>query len=453
MIKALSTVRSYTNQIEFMRRANLVFWIIVNRIQRSFSDSVEFSLPYLKFIGYVGVVGFPLYFYVWSVLFPQPYENILLRIIGCLLFSGFIFISHWPHILRRLLAVYWFITFLYALPFFFTFMLLMNEGNIVWAMSTMAGLTLLILIAHDWVLVILMFVLGSLLAFFAYYITTGTIVATDQYLVQLPIYLFLVVAGSIFNYKSIRVKQEKLKILATVGTDIAHELRTPLLTVKTNIDGLGKYMPALFKSHQLAKENKLSIDEIPNSRLNLLDGAVNRAQTELDKANTIIDIVLMNFNKSKIDTSVFEHFWIANVVEEAMERYPFQSQNEQSKIVWRPEGNFKVWGSDILLVHVLFNLFKNALHFMSMQGRGNISISLEHGSNENYLKFRDTARGIPNSELPNIFEYLYTTQSSGRNTGVGLAYCKKVMQYLRGDISCKSVPGEYTEFTLSFPIA
>ena len=45
---------------------------------------------------------------------------------------------------------------------------------------------------------------------------------------QLPIYLFVVVAGSIFNYSAQMVKEEKLDAYAAVGRNIAHELRTPL---------------------------------------------------------------------------------------------------------------------------------------------------------------------------------------------------------------------------------
>ena len=434
------------------RRLYLLFWVVVNRIKRSFSDSVEHSLPHLTVIGYVGLFGFPLYFYIWKDLFPQPYENMTLRMVGALLCSGFIFIRYWPPAFRKYLGVYWFITFLYVLPFFFTFMLLMNQGNIVWAMSTMAALTLLILIAHDWVLVVLMFIFGSLLALTAYYAANGEISSADKYLLQLPIYIFLVVTGSVANYKSIRIKQEKLKVLATVGADIAHELRTPLLTIRTNVDGIGKYMPALFEAHQLARENGLPVEEISPGRIRALSSAVDRAQAELGKANTIIDMLLMNFGKTRIDTDSFEHFWVANIVDEALERYPFQSDFERAKVVWAPGDNFRVWGSDLLLVHVLFNLFKNALFYVNELGRGNISISLERGAQTNILRFRDTARGIPYSEQPNIFDYLYSSKKPGHNTGVGLAYCKKVMEYLQGDIFCESVPGEYTEFQLHFPV-
>jgi len=57
--------------------------------------------------------------------------------------------------------------------------------------------------------------------------------------------------------------------------------------------------------------------------------------------------------------------------------------------------------------------------------------------------------------LPHIFTRFYTwsadrNQSTG--TGIGLAFCRSVMESFGGTIDCKSQLGEYTEFTLAFPL-
>src|SRR5271156_308 len=73
-----------------------------------------------------GAITFPLYWLVWKYLFPQPYENLTLRLVGpalCLLLAAK---DWWPPLVRRYLPVLWLAMLLYALPFFFTFMLLQN---------------------------------------------------------------------------------------------------------------------------------------------------------------------------------------------------------------------------------------------------------------------------------------------------------------------------------------
>jgi signal transduction histidine kinase len=63
---------------------------------------------------------------------------------------------------------------------------------------------------------------------------------------------------------------------------------------------------------------------------------------------------------------------------------------------------------------------------------------------------RDTGPGIAPENLPKLFDNFYTSGKSG-GTGLGLAYCKRTMQALDGDIYCQSKLGEHTAFRLSFP--
>jgi signal transduction histidine kinase len=51
-----------------------------------------------------------------------------------------------------------------------------------------------------------------------------------------------------------------------------------------------------------------------------------------------------------------------------------------------------------------------------------------------------------------IFERFFTTLESGRGTGIGLSFCKMVMEGLGGEITVDSTEGEFTTFRLLFPI-
>lgn len=436
-----------------MARYSILFWRLYNRVSRSFTDSVEYSLPHLHIIGLVGVIGFPLYYWIWSSIFPQPYENLALRLMGSLLFLGLVFVPRWPTSCRPYLKLYWFISFLYALPFFFTFMLLKNDGNTVWAMSTMAGLTLLILIAYDWLLVTMMFAMGSALALLAYAMTTTPWELSNNYWQQLPIYLFVVVAGSVFNYKSIRLNQERLKVLASVGTDLAHELRTPLVTIHNNISGLRRYYPRLLNAYRVAKQNNLIEHPIAANRFRALESALNEAVNEVGHANTIIDMLLVNTGKPNINVKKFAHYWMADVVDKAIARYPFDSSIQRERIQVNSNSDFKFFGSDLLMTHVIFNLINNALTNSGPVSPAVIEITLDQDKHCNYLRFKDYGEGILARELPCIFDYMYTSRknSDRKGAGIGLAFCKKIMNHFKGSIECDSQYGAYTIFTLSFP--
>ncbi|MBU0801309.1 MAG: HAMP domain-containing histidine kinase, partial [Alphaproteobacteria bacterium] len=292
----------------------------------------------------------------------------------------------------------------------------------------------------------------SLLALLVYTLTVNKI-ELSNYLIQLPIYLFLVTAGSIFNYKSIRLKQEKLKVLASVGAEICHELRTPLMTIQNNAYGLNKNLPKLLHAYELAKSHNLVADPIRQDIFKALAYSVEQIEKETIHSNTVIDMFLMNLAKSKVDTKQFRKIWMADVIKEAVHRYPYDSDRERRTIKTDLANDFEFFGSDIFMMHVVFNLIKNALAFTKDAKEATIQITLSKGDNANYIYFRDNGKGISLQDRFSIFENFYSSsnQSRGSGTGIGLAFCKRVLMSFNAQIKCYSELGEYTEFVLSFP--
>ena len=427
----------------------IYFWYLVNRIIRSVDDSVEYSLPHLRILGLIGVFGFPLYYWVWKDIFPQPYESLELRLAGSLLFLGLATINYWPSVLQKYLKIYWIIAFTYGLSFFFTFMLLNNNCNLVWAMSNMAALTLLILVGHDWILTIFLFILGSALAFIAFLVSDYDPASLSNYWAQLPIYLFVVVAGSAFNYQSSRLRQEKLKLLASMGAQVAHELRTPLLSIEQHIKFIKNDIEN--KNNTVATENPalLSSDNSFNLSIPYIKENASNALIETAHAHTIIDMLLMDLSRGNIDKNQLTYYSINEIVETSLQRFPFSSIEQRESVTNACEDDFLFLGSDVLLLHVLFNLIKNALRYLGSDGT--INITSEYGANGNRIIVNDTGRGIPLDQQAYIFEEFYTSEKAGKGSGIGLSFCKKVMEDFGGDIHCESIPGQFTAFTLTFP--
>lgn len=83
---------------------------------------------------------------------------------------------------------------------------------------------------------------------------------------------------------------------------------------------------------------------------------------------------------------------------------------------------------------------------------GDITIYASSDEDGNYLHVRDTGCGIPTHHMPRIFEDFYSSKTSRTGTGLGLSFCKKVMESFGGSIRCHSEEGVYTEFILSFPL-
>lgn len=422
------------------------------RVRESLAQSAEYSRPNMFLVGVVAVVGFPLYYVVWAVFFPQQYENLTLRMVGAALCVPLLLVDRWPRSFRPYLTAYWLFALFYALPFFFTFMLLKNDMSTVWAMSTMASLFLLVLVVYDWLLVVFMAVAGSTLAWLFFYLSGGQLKeGPAPYLTQLPIYIFTLVAGSVFNYKAELVKQEKLMAMAAVGSTVAHELRTPLLGIRSGIRGLKRYVPQLLQGYDLALSHGLPVERIRPAHYRELVPVLGRIEAETHYSNVVIDMLLLNSSRTNIDRTQFGLVAISECIDTALIRFPFKSRDERSLVRWARDGDFIFWGSDVLMVHVLFNLLKNALQFMAAAGKGHIEIWIEPAVRGHHLRFRDTGQGIDPGVLPRIFNRFYSSENAGGGTGIGLAFCRMVMESFDGSIDCYSRAGEFTEFVLYFP--
>lgn len=101
------------------------------------------------------------------------------------------------------------------------------------------------------------------------------------------------------------------------------------------------------------------------------------------------------------------------------------------------------------MLQLLLNLVKNALEAMPEQGTVYIHLYLQN--NNAVIEVTDTGKGIPESELDQIFIPFYTTKESG--TGLGLSICHKIVQDHEGTIEVESVPNMGTKFTITLPTA
>jgi two-component system CAI-1 autoinducer sensor kinase/phosphatase CqsS len=426
---------------------------LAGMLKVSVERNTQYIEPRIMFISIIATIGFPLYYVIWHFTFPQPYENLGLRLLGSALFTPLILVKYWPQWLIRHKSTYWYLSSLYGLPFFFTFMLLKNGGNTVWLLSTLIAIFLMIILL-DWLNLLIQFCLGVSLAWLAYYTTTDTSQMDLTILPQVPIYLFAIIIGIAANYSGERVRQERLVAMLATASNIAHELRTPLLGIKSGAAGLRIFLPYLIEAYQLAREHGLAVEPIRLVHLHTMRGVLERIESEADYSNTIIDMLLMNTSINGFTTTNLTVCSIAQCVEAALNRYPFASENEKQLLVYNKEMDFNFRGIELLMVHVLFNLIKNSLYHIAKARKGSISIQLKKSPQSNMLIFRDTGTGVPPEVLPHIFTRFYSW-SPGKDkslgTGIGLAFCRSVMDSFGGSISCKSQLGEYTEFVVIFP--
>lgn len=252
--------------------------------------------------------------------------------------------------------------------------------------------------------------------------------------------------------KEHEIVQQQLAVIKTLAATLAHELRTPLAAIKIGTSGIKDYLDDLTHAYKLAKEANLPVHEIFPAQFRLLESALDAIVDETYYANTIINMLWVNIEQLSVRQREFKRCSISHCLEEVLRRYPFQP-GDKKLVRWEGNNDFVFMGNELLTVHVLFNLLKNAIYYVKAANKGDvegsIQIWLTQEKGFNLLHFKDLGKGISKAALPHIFDPFFTRTDHG--TGIGLTFCKSVIESYGGTIVCHSTEGEFTEFVLSFP--
>lgn len=400
--------------------------MIINR--EYFTSNMDDIRIKVRLLAILAAVGHPVYFYIWSEIFPQPYENMVVRLAS--LAAVIVWLSL-DRKTRRNSVFFIFFTYLaltVELPFFFFYMFLHNNASGVWLGSLVAAIFYLALIV-DPVRLLLTVLSGFVAATLLYILQGNQIIGTHSFYEAMPVVMFAMMGGVAFKYvekKTIRVNQDKAVALAG---SIAHELRTPMMGMQLELEAFND-----FSEHNVAvREYEETLDLLKHHHL---------------RASHIVDCLLLNARDEEIDAAKFTVHSMKPIVEDVIRHYPLAASQRQLITLDTAE-DFKFWGEDLLMAHVLMNLIKNALTAIAAAEKGNIHICLSPGAKYNTLSVKDTGAGISPENLNKIFTRFYSETNGG--AGLGLAFCERVIRSFNGHIECNSEPGQFTEFLIRLP--
>lgn len=221
--------------------------------------------------------------------------------------------------------------------------------------------------------------------------------------------------------------QEKLRKQLT--TNVAHELRTPLATLKSHIELMieGIWQPS---------EERLSSCYEEVDRLT-------RLIADLDQLERY-DHAVMKLNKQSVEAALL----IRQVVD--LMSAKFQTQGLTLDVEVKA---FSCWVDPDKFKQVLINLLHNALTYTP---KGRVALSAWSENQQAVFVISDTGIGIPQENQPFIFERFYRVDPSRNRetggTGIGLSIVKAIVEAHNGSIALESQVGKGTTFTIKLPI-
>jgi signal transduction histidine kinase len=219
--------------------------------------------------------------------------------------------------------------------------------------------------------------------------------------------------------------------------NISHDLRTPL----TSLQG---YLETL-----LIKESALSETE----RRHYLDLAAKHGKRLGQLTTELFELAMLEGQGTELQ---FEPFSLAELVQDVAQKFELEAEKHGLTLETEiPAGAPFVSGDIALIARVLENLIENAIKYTPAGGR--VRIALVPGSERISARVSDTGVGIPEHEIPHIFERFYRVEKSRgegpEGTGLGLAIAHRILDLHGGLITVESKPGDGASFTFDLPIA
>lgn len=220
--------------------------------------------------------------------------------------------------------------------------------------------------------------------------------------------------------------------------NISHELRTPVTSLQLLLDTL--------------TEETLSDKSLVLSLLTKMHLQIDLLRQLTDE---LMDLALIESGQTPIKL-VETH--AAELVREAADPLLPQAELKGVHMSIRLDAGLCVLADPQAIRKVLGNLIHNAIKFTNSGGQVEIQVT---ASGENVqFSVMDTGVGIPESDLPRVFERFYKVDRSrargtngSRGTGLGLAIAKHIVTAHGGSIWAESVEGKGSTFFFTLPLA
>ncbi len=229
--------------------------------------------------------------------------------------------------------------------------------------------------------------------------------------------------------REILFQSEKMSALGELLAGVAHELNNPL---------------SIIVGHSLMMQEEVTTPET-SRRVDIISTAAQRC------AKIIKTFLAMARQKP----AEMQDIDVNLVIESALDVTEFSSGKGKVDVQTSLMPNLPLVNADAdQITQVIVNLVINAEQAISTaQDSGEVALrtSFDEAANEVVIQIEDDGPGIPEGITARIFEPFFTTKEVGQGTGIGLAFCHRILESHGGSITVKSQDGKGTVFTLRLP--
>lgn len=216
-------------------------------------------------------------------------------------------------------------------------------------------------------------------------------------------------------------------------TLVSHEFRTPLGIIMSAIELMRHYDDRLPQNQKLELQN--DIHSATQHMASLMEQVLVLGRVEAGK---------LGYRPAPVDIDVLA----GKLTDESL-----SATNRKCPILWQPSGDLSnAHADESLLRHIFSNLITNAVKYSP--NATPVIFSARRDGTDAVFTVQDQGIGIPQQDIPDLFEAFHRCSNVGEipGTGLGLVIVKRCVDLHGGTIHIDSKPGTGTTFTLRLPL-
>jgi heavy metal sensor kinase len=213
--------------------------------------------------------------------------------------------------------------------------------------------------------------------------------------------------------------------------DVAHELRTPLASLRTNLE-------------IVSDDEHATLDDY-----RIMVATQERALVRLERL--VADLLILATGEKPLSQ---QEVTLGTLIEEVYSDLKHAADMKGVSFYLSDEFEVVVHGDGSLLARTFSNLIENAIHYN--RPGGTIAITLHRKDSWAVITVADTGVGIAQENLPHVFDRFYRVDSSRARhkggAGLGLSIVATIVQRHGGHVQVESIPNTGTIFTVLLPV-
>lgn len=249
------------------------------------------------------------------------------------------------------------------------------------------------------------------------------------------------------SYQAILLQEEKTAAVSKMVGGLSHELNNPLACIKSNFNGLSKYLNRISEAVASIPEEFEDFHKTCKKNLgNCLD-IVEESNEEFLQLRSITDrLVTLDLPPEEEQS-----YSLNEAIDNSLTLYSQELSNCNLSLQ-KADGLPEIICHPATVTEIISSLLCNSLYAVKDVEQASITISTSYNDQTISISIEDNGCGIPQKVIAKIWDPFFTTKDVGEGAGLGLSSVNHLISSMNGSVQVESTLGIGSTFTISLPL-